>query len=58
MFVIDCPTHRSRVLLSERRIRNLRNTELGVLLDLECYCGHMERIRTGRTVLRSSQPTL
>ena len=47
MFVIDCPTHRSRVMLSERRIRNLRNTESGVLLDVECYCGHTERIRTG-----------
>ena len=48
MFVIDCPAHGSRVLLSERRIRNLRNTDAGVLLDLECYCGHVERIRTGR----------
>ncbi|WP_433605174.1 hypothetical protein ACQP2P_26625 [Dactylosporangium sp. CA-139114] len=48
MFVIDCPAHRSRMLLSERRIRSLRNTDTGVLLDLECYCGHIERIRTGR----------
>ncbi|WP_433088926.1 hypothetical protein ACQP1P_21975 [Dactylosporangium sp. CA-052675] len=48
MFVIDCPAHRSRVLLSERRVRSLRNTDAGVLLDLECYCGHVERIRTGR----------
>jgi hypothetical protein len=49
MFVIDCPAHGSRVLLSERRIRNLRNTDAGVLLDVECYCGHIQRIRTGRT---------
>ena len=48
MFVIDCPAHGSRVLLSERRIRNLRNTDAGVLLDVECYCGHIQRIRTGR----------
>lgn len=48
MFVIDCPAHGSRVLLSERRIRNLRNTDAGVLLDVECYCGHVEKIRTGR----------
>ena len=48
MFVIDCPAHGSRVLLSERRIRNLRNTDTGVLLDLECYCGHIEQISTGR----------
>ncbi|MEU7874912.1 hypothetical protein [Dactylosporangium sp. NPDC049140] len=49
MFVIDCPAHRSRVLLSERRIRSLRNTDAGVLVDLECYCGHVERLHTGRT---------
>ncbi|GAA1500780.1 hypothetical protein GCM10009827_007570 [Dactylosporangium maewongense] len=48
MFVIDCPTHGSRVLLSERRIRALRNTDTGVLLALECYCGHVEKISTGR----------
>jgi hypothetical protein len=48
MFIIDCPAHGSRVLLSERRIRSLRNTNAGVLLDLECYCGHIEKIRTGR----------
>jgi hypothetical protein len=48
MFVIDCPKHGSRVLLSERRIRGLRNTDAGVLLALECYCGHLERIHTGR----------
>ncbi|GAA3296951.1 MULTISPECIES: hypothetical protein [Dactylosporangium] len=48
MFVIDCPAHRSRVVLSERRIRCLRNTDAGILLDLECYCGHIERILTGR----------
>ncbi|MET7426354.1 hypothetical protein [Dactylosporangium sp. NPDC005555] len=48
MFVIDCPIHGSRVLLSERRIRALRNTDAGVLLALECYCGHVERIHTGR----------
>lgn len=48
MFAIQCPVHRSRVLVSERRIRALRNTEHGILLDVECYCGHIERIRTGR----------
>jgi hypothetical protein len=57
MFVIDCPAHGSRVLLSERRIRNLRNTDAGVLLDVECYCGHIEKIRTGRTG-RTRRPTV
>ncbi len=56
MFVIDCPAHGSRVLLSERRIRNLRNTDSGVQLDLECYCGHVERIHTGRRHAARTQP--
>ncbi|WP_327001900.1 hypothetical protein OHA72_43265 [Dactylosporangium sp. NBC_01737] len=60
MFVIDCPAHGSRVLLSERRIRNLRNTDAGVLLDVECYCGHIEKIRTGRrhTTARAPRATV
>jgi hypothetical protein len=56
MFVIDCTAHGSRVLLSERRIRNLRNTDAGVLVDLECYCGHIEKIRTGRGHGRRTRP--
>jgi hypothetical protein len=48
MFTIDCPVHGSRMLLSEQRIRSLRNTESGITVDLECYCGHRARIHTGR----------
>lgn len=47
MFVIDCPTHGSRVLLSERRVRALANTERGVLVVVECWCGTHVRLRTG-----------
>ncbi|MFI5840649.1 hypothetical protein ACIA8K_13160 [Catenuloplanes sp. NPDC051500] len=48
MFAIDCPQHRSRVLVSERRIRTIRNTERGILLDVECWCGRHVTLRTGR----------
>ena len=48
MFTIDCPTHGSKVLLTERRIRGLRNVDAGILLEVECYCGHRALILTGR----------
>lgn len=48
MFVIRCPRHGSRVLVSERRIRALRNTGTGILLDVECWCGQRVLLRTGR----------
>jgi hypothetical protein len=48
MMVIQCPTHQSEVLLTERRIRGIRNTEHGILMDVECYCGTHVVIRTGR----------
>jgi hypothetical protein len=48
MFTIDCPTHGTRMLLTERRIRSLRNTDSGIVLELECYCGHRATINTGR----------
>ncbi len=48
MFAIDCPTHGSRVLVTERRIRNLVNTPAGILLDVECWCGTHVQVLTGR----------
>ncbi|WP_213453788.1 hypothetical protein [Rhizomonospora bruguierae] len=48
MFTIDCPTHGARMLLTERRIRSLRNTDAGIVLEVECYCGYREAITTGR----------
>jgi hypothetical protein len=48
MFAIDCPRHRTTMLVSERRIRALRNTPTGIELDVECYCGHVQSIKTGR----------
>jgi len=51
MFRIDCPTHGSTVLLSERRIRGIRRSGGGMDVDYECWCGHRGSFRTGRTPL-------
>lgn len=48
MFSISCPTHGSNVLVGIGRIRSLTNTEAGVLLDIECYCGTHVAVGTGR----------
>jgi|SoiMetStandDraft_2_1073263.scaffolds.fasta_scaffold2605831_1 hypothetical protein len=48
MLNIYCPTHESEVLVTERRIRQLRNTRLGIILDVECYCGTHVKVLTGR----------
>jgi hypothetical protein len=50
MLVIDCPTHGSKVLLSERRIRRLRNADSEIIVDAECWCGTRMRIHTGGKV--------
>lgn len=48
MFVAHCPRHGSNVLLTERRIRKLYNTERGIFVVLECYDGEMLTVLTGR----------
>lgn len=48
MFVVDCPTHRSPVLLPVSRIRALANTETGIRVLVECWCGACLHLRTGR----------
>lgn len=48
MFTIECPQHGSRVLVTETRIRSLRNTKGQILLDVECWCGTQVTLRTGR----------
>ena len=48
MLSISCPSHGSRVLLGTRRIRSLINTESGIVLVIECYCGTRVVLRTGR----------
>lgn len=48
MLTIDCPTHGCRVLVPPTRIRGLRNTTGGILLEVECWCGTSVTFRTGR----------
>lgn len=39
MFSVDCPTHGGRVLLSERAIAALVNTDHGIEMHWRCTCG-------------------
>lgn len=48
MFLIDCSSHGRPILLTAARIRGLRNTDHGILLELECWCGTRAHLTTGR----------
>jgi hypothetical protein len=48
MFSITCPRHGSDVLVGSRRIRSLINSEAGIALEIECYCGRYVLLETGR----------
>lgn len=39
MFAVHCAGHGSRVILSNRHITNLRNTDHGIELSWRCPCG-------------------
>ena len=54
MFSIYCPRHGSEVLVGSSRIRRMVNTEHGILLDVECYCGQHVVGATGRRYARSN----
>ena len=49
MFAIDCPSHGRQVLVTDRRIRSLANTDHGIVLDVECWCGTHVTLVTGRS---------
>jgi hypothetical protein len=48
MFAVHCPRHGARVLLTERRIRVLHNTDAGIVIEAECYDGERVFVVTGR----------
>lgn len=48
MLVISCPTHRARLMVPTTHVRQLRNTDTGILLEVECWCGTRVWVRTGR----------
>lgn len=48
MLSIYCPKHGSEVLVGTRQIRGFTNTEHGIAVEVECYCGHRVTGGTGR----------
>jgi hypothetical protein len=58
MFAINCPAHGSKVLVGTRRIRSLVNTEHGIVLDVECYCGARVVTGAGRNYVSQPAPAL
>lgn len=57
MFSIDCPVHRRQVLVPPSRIRSVHNTDQGILLLIECWCGTYLATRTGRRHVTASSVT-
>jgi hypothetical protein len=48
MFSVHCPTHGSEVLLTERHIVGLDNSDDRVTVRWVCWCGHRGSHTTGR----------
>jgi hypothetical protein len=48
MFTVDCPRHRTRVLLGPRSIESLDNTSAGIVLGWRCGCGARGTMTTPR----------
>ena len=58
MLSINCPTHGTKVLVGTRRIRSLVNTEHGIVLHVQCYCGAVVVVGTGRDYASQPVPAL
>jgi hypothetical protein len=48
MFVAHCPRHGSRVLLGYSDVERVENTDDGILVHYQCFCGARWAERTGR----------
>lgn len=62
MFSVDCSGHGSPVLLGNRSIERLVNTDQGIELHWRCRCGTTGTVLTGRAAegwrqLRSQEPS-
>jgi hypothetical protein len=57
MFDGDCLSHRSRVLLGARAIRQLRNTAGGVVVHWRCFCGAANVERFGHDTTEDTTAT-
>jgi hypothetical protein len=40
MLSVHCPRHNSEVLLSNSRVRGIDQSDGGMTVRWECYCGH------------------
>jgi hypothetical protein len=49
MFAIDCPHHGARALATTDQILRYENTEHGIELLVECWCGGLVTVVNGRT---------
>jgi len=58
MLSINCPEHGTEVLVGTRRIRSLVNTEHGIALHVQCYCGTHVVIGAGRHYVSQPAPAL
>lgn len=47
MFAIDCHHHGARTLVSTDDIRRIDNTDHGIVLEVECWCGGLVTVVTG-----------
>jgi hypothetical protein len=50
MFSVHCAGHRSRVILGNRHITGLVNTDHGIEMHWRCRCGHEGMELLGRLV--------
>jgi hypothetical protein len=48
MYIIDCPHHGKRTIVPLDAIRSLENTPQGIVLEIECWCGGIVTVVTGR----------
>ena len=62
MFAIDCHHHGARTLASTDDIRRMDHTDHGIVMEVECWCGGIVTVVTGRaattpaTVAASATP--
>ncbi|SHN45641.1 hypothetical protein [Cryptosporangium aurantiacum] len=49
MFAIDCHHHGARTLASTDDIRRIEHTDRGIVMEVECWCGGIVTVVTGRT---------
>lgn len=57
MFVVDCPTHRGRTVLSVAAVTGIAQRDGVIDVTLRCWCGGTIVHRTGRNTRRRNDGT-